>query len=70
MYSSTTTCGGDVIVFWHRIFFYKYRDMFMCVSRGNMWLLCVCVKKGSFHPVNRYSFFFAINVEGEKFVSA
>ena len=34
----------------------------MCVSRGNMWLLCVCVKKGSFHPVNRYSFFFAINV--------
>ena len=44
--------------------------MFMCVSRGNMWLLCVCVKKGSFHPVSRYSFFFAINVKGEKFISA
>ena len=42
----------------------------MCVSRGNMWLLCVCVKKGSFHPDNGYSFFFATNVKGEMFVSA
>ena len=42
--------------------------MFMCVGRGNMWFLCVCVKEGSFHPVNRYSFFFATNVKGEKFV--
>ena len=30
-----------------------------------MWLLCASVKKGSFHPVNRYSIFFATNVKGE-----
>ena len=34
MYSSTTTCGGDVIVFWHRFFFYRCKDTFRCVSRG------------------------------------
>ena len=42
----------------------------MCVSRGDMCLSCVYVKKGSFYPVNRYSFFLATNIKGEKFVSA
>ena len=34
----------------------------MCICRGDMWLLCVSVKKASFHPVNRYSLFVATNV--------
>ena len=70
MYSSTTTCGGNMIVFWRCISFHGCKGMFMCVCKGEIWLLCVCVKKGSFHPVNRYSFFFATNVKGEKFVCA
>ena len=27
-------CGGDVNVFWRRIFFYRCKDMFMCVCWG------------------------------------
>ena len=69
MTSSTTTCGGNIIVFWRCIHFYLCNGMFMlCVCRGDMWLLCFGVKKGSFHPVYRYCLFFAANVKVEKFV--